>query len=87
LTNALKTLLKAKKQSMYALEFQGRWLDAGTILGYLKTTVELALERPDVAPGFREFLRGLNLASDHPAACRAEANLSSVGVDRRPSRR
>ena len=87
LTNALKALLKAKKQSMYALEFQGRWLDAGTILGYLKTTVELALERPDVAPGFREFLRGLNLASDHPAPCRAEANSSNVGVDRRPSRR
>ncbi len=64
LTNALKTLLKRKKQIMYALEYQGRWHDAGTILGFLKTTVAFALERPDVAPGFREYLRGLDLDSD-----------------------
>jgi len=87
LTNALKTLLKGKKQTMYALEFQGRWHDAGTILGYLKTTVELALERPDVAPGFREFLRGLHLNSDYPAARRAEVDSSGAGAVRRPSRR
>ena len=64
LTNALKTLLKRKKQIIYAMEFQGRWHDAGTILGFLKTTVAFALERPDVAPGFREYLRGLDLESD-----------------------
>jgi len=87
LTNALKMLLKAKKKTMYALEFQGRWHDAGTILGYLKTTVEFALERPDVAPGFREFLRGLNLNSDHPVARRPEADSPGAGVVRRPSRR
>jgi UTP--glucose-1-phosphate uridylyltransferase len=63
LTNALKALLKQKNQMIYALEFQGRWHDAGTILGFLKTTVEFALQRPDVAPGFREFLRGLDLDS------------------------
>lgn len=87
LTNALKALLKGKKQTIYALEFQGRWHDAGTILGYLKTTVEFALERPDVAPGFREYLRGLNLALDYPAARQAEADSSGAGADRRPSRR
>jgi UTP--glucose-1-phosphate uridylyltransferase len=64
LTNALKALLKQKKQMIYALEFHGRWHDAGTVLGFLKTTVEFALQRPDVAPGFREFLRGLTLGSD-----------------------
>jgi UTP--glucose-1-phosphate uridylyltransferase len=64
LTNALKTLLKRKKQIIYALEYQGRWHDAGTILGFLKTTVALALERPDVAPGFREYLRGLDLDAE-----------------------
>jgi UTP--glucose-1-phosphate uridylyltransferase len=64
LTNALKALLKQKKQMIYALEFQGRWHDAGTVLGFLKTTVEFALQRPDVAPGFREFLRDLKLDSD-----------------------
>lgn len=63
LTNALKGLLKGKRQIIYALEFQGRWHDAGTVLGFLKTTVEFALHRPDVAPSFKEFLRGLDLGS------------------------
>jgi UTP--glucose-1-phosphate uridylyltransferase len=57
LTNALKALLHQKGQAVTALEFPGRWHDAGTVLGFLKTTVEFALMRPDVAPEFREFLR------------------------------
>ena len=61
LTNALKGLLKGKRRMIYAMEFQGRWHDAGTVLGFLKTTVEFALQRSDVAPGFKEFLRGLDL--------------------------
>ncbi|HSB72686.1 MAG TPA: UTP--glucose-1-phosphate uridylyltransferase GalU [Candidatus Methylomirabilis sp.] len=61
LTNALKGLLKGRRNMIYALEFQGHWHDAGTVLGFLKTTVEFALLRPDVAPGFKEFLRGLDL--------------------------
>jgi UTP--glucose-1-phosphate uridylyltransferase len=65
LTNALKALLK-KRQMLYAMEFQGRWHDAGTVLGFLKTTVEFALQRPDVAPGFKEFLQGLDLESGQP---------------------
>jgi len=87
LTNALKALLKSKKQMIYALEFQGRWHDAGTILGFLKTTVEFALQRPDVAPGFRDFLRSLDLDSDHPNAHRAEAGSPGTGPARRDSRR
>jgi UTP--glucose-1-phosphate uridylyltransferase len=61
LTNALKGLIKGGRHQIYALEFQGRWHDAGTVLGFLKTTVEFALQRSDVAPGFKEFLRGLGL--------------------------
>ena len=61
LTNALKGLLKGRGRMIYAMEFQGRWHDAGTVLGFLKTTVEFALQRSDVAPGFKEFLRGLDL--------------------------
>lgn len=87
LTNALKALLKSRKQMVYALEFQGCWHDAGTILGFLKTTVEFALERPDVAPGFKDFLRGLDLDSDHPHARRAEAGSPGAGPSRRASRR
>ncbi len=86
LTNALKGLLK-KKRMMYALEFQGRWHDAGTILGFLKTTVEFALERPDVAPGFREFLRGLNLDSAEPQARRADGDPQGIGALTRGPRR
>ena len=87
LTNALKALLKTKKQMIYALEFQGRWHDAGTILGFLKTTVEFALERQDVAPGFKDFLRSLNLESDHTHARRANASTPGAGPARRVSRR
>jgi len=77
LTNALKALLKRKKQIMYAMEFQGRWHDAGTILGFLKTTVAFALERPDVAPGFREYLRTLELEPDsRPSTGRSRRGLA-----------
>ena len=87
LTNGLKALLKSKKQMIYALEFQGRWFDAGTILGFLKTTVEFALQRPDVAPGFKDFLRGLNLGPDHSHARQADASSPGAGPARRVSRR
>jgi UTP--glucose-1-phosphate uridylyltransferase len=65
LTNALKVLLKRKKHMIYALEFPGRWHDAGTVLGFLKTTVEFALRRPDLGPAFREFLG--QVTADVPA--------------------
>jgi len=87
LTNALKALLKTKGQMIYALEFQGRWHDAGTILGFLKTTVEFALQRPDVAPGFRDFLRNLDLGSEHVHPRRAEADSPGAAPTRRASRR
>src|SRR3970282_2375578 len=83
LTNALKGLLRSKNQMMYALEFQGRWHDAGTILGFLKTTVEFALQRPDVAPGFKEFLRRLDLASGGREHRRPAAAAPGSGPTRR----
>ena len=61
LTNALKALLTEGRQPIHALEFQGRWHDAGTVLGFLKTTVEFALARPELASDFRRYLRGLDL--------------------------
>jgi UTP--glucose-1-phosphate uridylyltransferase len=83
LTNALKVLLKRKQQMIYALEFQGRWHDAGTVLGFLKTTVEFALQRPDVAPGFKDFLRGLNLDSSETVPRSAHAGAPAVPRRRR----
>jgi len=81
LTDAVKALLKRRKTMIYALEFPGRWHDAGTVLGFLKTTVELALQRLDVAPAFGEFLRGLRL--DVATATRQPAKPERPAVKRR----
>jgi len=57
LTDALKEL--AKQKDMYGLDFDGVRYDVGDKLGYLKATVEFALERPDLEQPFREYLEGL----------------------------
>ncbi len=59
LTNGLKLLLKT--QAIYGLAFKGRRYDAGSKLGFLKATVQFALKRADLAPGFRAYLKTLNL--------------------------
>jgi UTP--glucose-1-phosphate uridylyltransferase len=54
LTDAINTL--AQEQVVYAYTFeQGRY-DAGNKLDYLKATVELAIERDDLGPAFRDWL-------------------------------
>ena len=54
LTDAINAL--AQEQAVYAYTFeQGRY-DAGNKLDYLKATVELAIERDDVGPAFRDWL-------------------------------
>jgi UTP--glucose-1-phosphate uridylyltransferase len=50
-----------EEQSVYAYEFEGTRYDAGTTMGWLKASVELALQRPDLAGEFREYLQGLQL--------------------------
>lgn len=55
LTNGL--CLLNKEQAIYACEFTGERFDAGTKIGFLKTTVEFALKRPDLAGEFRAFLK------------------------------
>ncbi|MDX1626672.1 MAG: UTP--glucose-1-phosphate uridylyltransferase GalU [Wenzhouxiangellaceae bacterium] len=54
LTDAMAGLLS--DQGMDAFEFQGRHYDCGSKLGYLKATVEFALEHPDLADDFRAWL-------------------------------
>jgi UTP--glucose-1-phosphate uridylyltransferase len=61
LTNGLKLLLRT--QPIYGLAFRGRRYDAGSKLGFLKATVQFALKRPDLAPGFRQYLKTLDLDS------------------------
>jgi UTP--glucose-1-phosphate uridylyltransferase len=57
LTDALAVL--AKSQGVFGYTFdQGRY-DIGKKIDYLRATVELALQREDLGPAFREFLRGL----------------------------
>jgi UTP--glucose-1-phosphate uridylyltransferase len=55
LTDALRVLCKV--EPVYGLAFKGRRYDVGDKLGYLQATVEFALARPDLAEGFKEYLR------------------------------
>jgi len=61
LTDAIEALME--EQSVYAYEFEGTRYDAGTTMGWLQATVELALQRPDLAHGVREHLRSLDLGT------------------------
>ncbi len=59
LTDALKFMLR--NRPIYGLKFEGKRYDAGDKLGFLKATVEFALERHDLGEVFRTYLKGLNL--------------------------
>lgn len=50
-----------KDRPVYGLKFEGKRFDAGDKLGFLKATVEFALERQDLGPAFREYLKTLSL--------------------------
>ncbi len=60
LTDALKELAQtdpADGGGVYGVLFRGRRYDTGNKLDYLRTTVQFACERPDVAPEFVPWLR------------------------------
>ena len=59
LTDALKHMLR--NRPIYGLKFEGKRFDAGDKLGFLKATVELALERHDLGNQFRSYLKTLTL--------------------------
>ena len=59
LTDGIKTLLKEEK--VYGYTFEGKRYDAGDKFGMLQATVEFALERDDLGPQFRAYLKGLKL--------------------------
>jgi UTP--glucose-1-phosphate uridylyltransferase len=58
LTDAIKALLQYEK--VYGFHYAGRRYDAGDKLGFLKATVELALQHDDVGPAFRAWLKTKN---------------------------
>jgi UTP--glucose-1-phosphate uridylyltransferase len=57
LTDGLQNVLKS--QDMYAYEFEGERYDAGTPLGWLKTSIVLALKNQDIGIELRDYLRRL----------------------------
>jgi UTP--glucose-1-phosphate uridylyltransferase len=59
LTDGIKGLLQTEK--VYGYSFEGTRHDAGDKFGMLKATVEFALQRDDLGPQFREYLKSLKL--------------------------
>ena len=55
LTDALKVL--AKRDAVYAYDFEGQRYDLGDKLGFLKATVAFALRRDDLGAPFRAYLK------------------------------
>jgi UTP--glucose-1-phosphate uridylyltransferase len=59
LTDGIGALMD--EQEIYAYEFEGTRYDAGTTMGWLKASVEIALGRPDLGKTFRAYLQDLAL--------------------------
>ena len=59
LTDAIEALMD--EQSVFGYAFEGDRYDAGTTMGWLQASVELALARPDTGREFREYLRTLDI--------------------------
>jgi UTP--glucose-1-phosphate uridylyltransferase len=59
LTDGLQRLLA--HEEVYAYKFRGKRYDAGEKVGFLKTTVELALKNKEIGAEFRAYLKSLNL--------------------------
>jgi UTP--glucose-1-phosphate uridylyltransferase len=59
LTDAIQALMD--EQSVFGYAYEGKRYDAGTTMGWLQASVELALARPDMGGEFREYLRTLDI--------------------------
>ena len=57
LTDAMAQMIGS--QPFHAYNFGGRRFDCGDKAGFITANIALALDRPDMAPTIREFLRGL----------------------------
>lgn len=65
LTDALQRL--RHQQPIYGYEFEGERCDAGTPLGWLETTITLALKDPVIGPKLRDYLNHLRRQFHIPA--------------------
>ena len=59
LTDGLRLL--TKERGLYAYSYEGKSYDAGDKLGFLKATVEIALQNKEFGAEFRGYLRDLKL--------------------------
>jgi UTP--glucose-1-phosphate uridylyltransferase len=59
LTDGIAGLLRREK--VFAYRYEGKRYDCGSKEGFLEANVELALEHPQIGPGFRAFLKTLAL--------------------------
>jgi UTP--glucose-1-phosphate uridylyltransferase len=59
LTDAIEALME--EQEVFSFAFDGVRHDAGTTMGWLKASVQLALDRDDIGGEFREYLAGIDL--------------------------
>jgi UTP--glucose-1-phosphate uridylyltransferase len=50
-------------EGVHAYQYHGKRYDCGSKEGFLEATVELALNHPEVGPGFRAYLKHLQLQS------------------------
>jgi UTP--glucose-1-phosphate uridylyltransferase len=57
LTDALKQF--ARRYPLFAYEFEGERYDAGTPLGWLETTISLAIKDPKIGPELRRYIEEL----------------------------
>ena len=60
LTDAIDRL--AASDSVIVHPIEGKWFTTGDPLRFLMTTVEFALDRPDIGPEFAQYLRELDLS-------------------------
>jgi UTP--glucose-1-phosphate uridylyltransferase len=58
LTDGIASLLRREK--VFAYRYAGRRYDCGSKEGFLQANVELALQHPELGPGFKAYLAGLS---------------------------
>ena len=61
LTDGIAKLMAS--EGVHAYQYLGKRYDCGSKDGFLQATVELALKHPEVGPGFRQYLKALDLRS------------------------
>jgi UTP--glucose-1-phosphate uridylyltransferase len=59
LTDGIASLMRREK--VFAYRYDGRRYDCGSKEGFLEANVELALQHPQLGPGFRAYLKNLEL--------------------------